>query len=235
MIQLIHFRNDIKRILRDPIMAMMLIAPLLLLTAFKLMVLLLIPFIHAKTGFDVLPYSQYILAFVLITSSGMLGIVTGFMMIDERDGNIAELMSVTPLGRSGYLINRLLFASMLSVVYAILTCSVMMPGTLPLFSILFLSVLSAFYAAIIGLLIFSGADDKVKGLTFAKALNALAIFAFADLLPLQWFMVLSWYFPTFWITQLIKSPDSLLVNFFAFAVHLVWLYVLIFRYWRKKS
>lgn len=235
MIQLIHFRNDIKRIMRDPIMAMMLIAPLLMLIAFKLMVLLLIPFIYSKTGFDVLPYSQYILAFVLLTSSGMLGIVTGFMMIDERDGNIAELMSVTPLGRSGYLINRLLFASMLSVVYAVLVCIVLMPETLPVLSILFLSALSAMYAAIIGLLIFSGADDKVKGLTFAKALNALVIFAFADLLPIKWFIVLSWFFPTYWITQVIKSPDSFLVNILAFAVHVVWFFILIYRYWRKKS
>ena len=235
MLQLIHLKNDIKQIMRDPIMAIMLVAPLFLIIVFKLLIIFLIPFIYAQTGFDVSPYSQYILASVLLINSGMLGIVTGFMMIDERDGNIAELMSITPLGMSGYLINRLSFASILSVTYCIISCYALNAVGLALASVLFLSVLSAIYSAIIGLLIFSGADNKVKGLTYAKALNALILFAFTDLFSLNWLTWLSWFFPPYWITMIIKSPHSLLIKGIALLVHAGWLWILILRYWRKKS
>lgn len=234
MLQIIHFKNDIKQIMRDPIMAIMMVAPLFLIVVFKLLIAFLIPFIFTQFGFDVTPYSQYVLAFVLLISSGMLGIVTGFMMMDERDGNIAELMSVTPLGRSGYLINRLSFASFLSFVYCIASCYALNVAELPLMTVLFLSLLSAIYSSIIGLLIFSGADDKVKGLTFAKALNSLVLFAFTDLFMLRWLTVLSWFFPPYWITMIIKSPHSLLVNGLALIVHVGWLGILLLQYWRKE-
>jgi hypothetical protein len=235
MLQIIHFKNDIKQIMRDPIMAIMMVAPLFMIVLFKLLIVFLIPFIFAQFGFDVTPYSQYVLAFVLLISSGMLGIVTGFMMMDERDGNIAELMSVTPLGRSGYLINRLSFASFLSFIYCTASYYALNLAELPLLTVLFLSVLSAIYSSIIGLLIFSGADDKVKGLTFAKALNSLVLFAFTDLFALRWLTVLSWFFPPYWITMIIKSPHSLLVNGLALIVHAGWLGILLLQYWRKES
>lgn len=235
MLQFIHLKNDLKQIMRDPIMAIMMLAPMLLIILFKLLVLFLIPFIVTRTGFDVTPYMYYVLVFTVIMCGAMLGIVTGFMMIDERDGKIAELMSVTPLGRAGYLFNRLLFSSILSIIYAVLSYYVLNVVELPLATVLFLSLLSSLYSTIIGLLIFSCADDKVKGLTFAKAINSLSLFAFTDLLSLRWLTVLSWFFPPYWITLVIKSPQSVFVYGWALLVHITWLAVLIRYYWQKES
>jgi len=235
MIQITLFRNDIKQILRDPIMALLLVAPLLLISVFKILEVFLIPFLAIKTGFDIAPYTVYVLSFVLLLNSGMLGIVTGFMMLDERDGNIAQLLEVTPLGRSGYLINRLLFASLLSVVYGFISFAVFNLVELPFLSMVFLSILSAIYTAIIGLLIYSGADDKVKGLTFAKGLNTLVLFAFTDLFALPWLTYSSWFFPPYWITMVLKAPHSIFAISLALLVHSVWLGVLIFRYRKRES
>jgi fluoroquinolone transport system permease protein len=235
MIQITLFRNDIKQILRDPVMTLLLVAPLLLIIVFKILEVFLISFLLQKTGFDLMPYASYIFSFILLMNSGMLGIVTGFMMLDERDGNIAQLLEITPLGRSGYLLNRLSFASMLSVFYCMISFAVFSLVDLSFYSIILLCFLSAIYTAIIGLLIYSGADDKVKGLTFAKGLNTLVLFAFTDLFALNWLTALSWLFPPYWITMMIKSHDSFFVNCLALTIHLVWLCVMIFRYGRRES
>jgi len=235
MIQITLFKNDIKQILRDPIMTLLLVAPLLLIIVFKILEVFLIPFLAQKTGFDVMPYALYVFSFILLMNSGMLGIVTGFMMLDERDGNIAQLLEITPLGRNGYLVNRLSFASILSIVYCLVSFAVFSLVDLPFYSVMLLCLLSAIYTTIIGLLIYSGADDKVKGLTFAKGLNTLVLFAFTDLFALNWLTFISWFFPPYWITMMIKSPDSFFVNFLALTIHVVWLGVLIFRYGRRES
>jgi hypothetical protein len=235
MIQITLFKNDIKQILRDPVMTLLLVAPLLLIIVFKILEVFLIPFLVQKTGFDVMPYASYVFSFILLMNSGMLGIVTGFMMLDERDGNIAQLLEVTPLGRSGYLLNRLSFASMLSVLYCLVSFAVFSLVDLPFYSVILLCFLSAIYTAIIGLLIYSGADDKVKGLTFAKGLNSLVLFAFTDLFALNWLTFLSWFFPPYWITMMIKSPYSFTIAWIALLVHVIWLGVLIFRYGRRES
>jgi hypothetical protein len=235
MIQITLFRNDIKQIIRDPVMTLLLVAPLLLIIVFKILEVVLIPFLVQKTGFDVMPYASYVFSFILLMNAGMLGIVTGFMMLDERDGNIAQLLEVTPLGRSGYLINRLSFASVLSVLYCLVSFAVFSLVELPFYSVILLCLFSAIYTAIIGLLIYSGADDKVKGLTFAKGLNSLVLFAFTDLFALNWLTFVSWFFPPYWITKMIKAPDSFLVNCLALTIHVAWLAVLIFRYGRRES
>ncbi len=235
MIQLTLFKNDLKQIVRDPIMILLLFAPLLLIVVFELLQFFLVPYLATKVGFDITPYFPYVLAFVLLMNSGMLGIVTGFMMLDERDGNISQLLEVTPLGRSGYLANRLIFASILSILYAFIGIAVFKGPDLSFFSIVLLSVLSAFYTAIIGLLIFSGAEDKVKGLTFAKGLNILVLFAFTDLFALPWLTFLSWFFPPYWVTLIIKTPQSLLALTLAIIVHVTWLGALVFRYSKRES
>jgi len=230
MIQITLFKNDIKQIMRDPVMAILLFAPLLLIVVFKLLEVFLLPFLAAKYGFNPTPYSAYLLSFILLMNSGMLGIVTGFMMLDERDGNISQLLEVTPLGRGGYLINRLAFASLLSIIYGFVTIAVFNQPTLPTFTIILLSALSAIYTATIGLLIYSGAEDKVKGLTFAKGLNTLVLFAFTDLFALGWLTFISWFFPPYWITMIIKSPFSISIACIGLLVHAAWLGVLVFRY-----
>lgn len=235
MLQITHLRSDFKQIMRDPIMAVLFFAPLFLIIVFKLIVLLLIPFLLTRTGFDASPYLLYVFVFVIMMCGALLGIVTGFMMIDERDGNISELMSVTPLGRGGYLFNRLLFAAASTFLYGVLSYYVMDVVELPVITVLFVSLLSSNYSVIIGLLIFSFADDKVKGLTFAKAINALSLFAFTDLLSLRWLTVLSWFFPPYWITAVAQRPDSLLNYGLALLVNIGWLWLLIRYYWNKES
>jgi hypothetical protein len=235
MLQIIHLKTDLKQIMRDPIMAILMVAPLFLIILMKVMVLFLIPFILDRFGFDFSPYLNYVFVFVVMMCGAMLGIVTAFMMIDERDGKIAELMSVTPLGRGGYLFNRLLLASTLSAFYSILSYYVLTVVELPFLTVLFVSLLSSIYSIIIGLLIFSLADDKVKGLTFAKAINSLSLFAFTDLLALKWLTVLSWFFPPYWMAMVVLSPHTFLMYGMALIVNLGWLWLLIRNYLKKES
>lgn len=235
MLRILHFKNDFKQIMRDPIMAILMVAPLLLIIMLKLMVVFLMPLLLKHLEFDLTPYLHLVYVFVVMMCGAILGIVNGFMMIDDRDGKIAELMSITPLGRSGYLFNRLMFAAVLTIFYSVLSYYVLNVVELSLLTMLFVSLLSANYSIIIGLLIFTFADDKVKGLTFAKAINSLSLFAFADLLALKWLSVLSWFFPPYWITMVVQSPNSLSVYGWAALVNVLWLTILIRNYWKRES
>lgn len=233
MLRLIHIQNDLKQITRDPIMGIMLVAPLLTIVLFKLLVIFLVPFIYNQTGFDIAPYYGYLFSFVIIINNGLLGIVTGFLMLDDRDGNILVLMSVTPLGKGGYLVNRLLISSFAAFIYTIAGYFILQIVVLPLHAVLLLGILSSAYAAILGLLLFTGASDKVKGLTFAKALNMLVLFAFADLFGLDWFSITAWFFPTYWFTEIIHSPGSFIPVLVGILVHGAWIIVLVFRYMKS--
>jgi fluoroquinolone transport system permease protein len=234
MKQIIYFQNDLKQVFRDAITGALLFAPILLITFFKLITLFLVPVLFQKTGFDLTLYYNYVFSVILVLSSGMLGIVSGFQMIDDRDGNITELMAVTPLGRSGYLFNRMLLTGVFSFIYAVLAYWILDLVNQELFRVLFLAVMQSIYTGIIGLLLYFGADDKVKGLTYAKALNILMLFTLTDLIGIQWLIVLSWLCPTYWISQIVihNSISDILI---CFAVHVIWLGVLIYGYFRSTK
>ena len=235
MLRIIHFKNDIRQILRDSVMLALMMAPLLVIIVFKLMLVFLVPVVETKTTLDISLWIPWIVAFVLLLNSGMLGVVTGFMMLDDKDGNIAELMSVTPLGRSGYLLNRLSLVSAMSVFYTVLAYFALGIVRLPPGTVFLLAVLLAVYSATIGLVSFSGAENKVKGLTFSKALNVFILFAFADLFPLKWFTVAAWFFPPYWISRLIREELSLYVAVITVIVHLAWLVSFLIYYIRKTE
>lgn len=215
-------------------MLLLLFTPLVEILAFKLILMFLIPFIQNYYTFTVVEYHVYILAVSLTVMPCILGVVTGFMMLDERDGKIAELMSVTPLGRSGYLINRLTFSSILTIVYTFICYFVLDISYIPFWTLIFLALLLGTLSAIIGLILFSIATDKVKGLTYAKGLNIFVLFCLADLVPILWLNYLSMLFPSYWITRVIKTPNFGVVST-ALLVHAIWLFILLFRDNRKKE
>ncbi len=228
------YRNDLKQIMRDPVMGILLFAPLLMIILFKLILFYGTPLLLKELNFDLSQYFHYILSGVLVMIAGLMGIVTGFVMIDERDGSISDLLSVTPLGKSGYLINRLSFAAIPVPLYSIICIYVLGIVEVPVVTVITLSLILSVYSAVIGLLIFLGADDKVKGLTYAKGLNSIAIFAFTDLFTLKWLIIISYAFPPYWITQIIKEPDSFIHLIIAVVVTTFWLCALIFKYLAKK-
>ena len=99
---------------------------------------------------------------------------------------------------------------------------------------LLISITLSLYSAIIGLMKSLGADDKVKRLTYAKGLNSIAIFAFTDIFSLKWLIILSYAFPPYWITQVLKESDSFINLIIAFVVTALWLCALICKYLAKK-
>ena len=216
-------------------MGILLFGPLLLILIFKLFFLFAIPYLSNKYSLELTIYYPYALSGVIVISSGMMGIVTGFLMMDERDGNISELISVTPLGHLGYLFNRLTFAAIPSAIYTLLACIILYPESLNIITVLLISAMSALYSSVLGLLIFNGADNKVKGLTFAKGLNSFALFAFSDLFNLEWLTIVSYAFPPFWITHLIKNQYSAYAAIAALLIHAAWFVLLLKRYLKRYA
>lgn len=231
---LIGWKNDLVQIARDPILLVLMFAPILMLVAFKLLLFIALPYVEKTTGMDATAYFPYILSFSLLMIPGMLGIVTGFMMLDDKDGKITDLLSVTPMGRNGYLANRLSLGSFLSLFYCFIGYYMLQVWSIPFGTLILLTLMFAFYSASFSLLLFGSAEDKVKGLTLAKGLNLINVFAFTDLFGLPWLTALSWLFPSYWFTRVIHDPTSMLAIAMLLLTNGVWLVFLVIGF-RKQS
>lgn len=219
---------DIKRLYREPILILFMCVPFIAFIAIKLLIVFGLPIILNMTGFDLDPYFGYVESFCILLSPGMLGTVAAFLMIDERDERIYDLMSITPIGYTGYISNRLLMPFILSAVYTFLAHFILNIYSVSFLKLFIAACFSGIQSIVLGLLLFSLADDKVKGLTYTKGFNGLMATSIADLLGVKWVSLFSSLVPYYWTSYIITKPLSLLSLTSALAVHIGWLAISIF-------
>ena len=122
---------------------------------------------------------------------------------------------------------RLSLLSILVVFYSMYSYLVLGIYIISIWTVLYLSIILSLYSAIMGLLLFTVATDKVKALTYAKGLNVIFLFAFVDLLNIKWMNILGWLFPPYWITQIIASPNSAIMLIMGIVSSAVWFSILL--------
>lgn len=169
--------NDIRNIIRDR---------LLLYTAFliPLIIIIFTRLVIPWLSENVVPLQQYyslLFMLIVITIPMMFGFVIGFLIMDERDENLLTVLRVMPISRNTYLIYRMLFISILSLVYILLFP--LLTGLIDIGFIDYLpiGVLLAFLTPVLGLVANIVATNKVQAFAVFKTLGGvfyIPLFAF---------------------------------------------------------
>ncbi|MFW5696014.1 MAG: ABC transporter permease [Alkalispirochaeta sp.] len=180
-------RSEVRLILRDPLLTTVLLAPLLFLLLLRFGIPVAATLLAGHWGFDPAPYVPLLSVFFLCLIPIMLGMVSGFVLLDELDEGVLAPISVSPLHRGGWLVRKLIIVS---------------SGTLPL--VVALGRLNGVYpipwatlaaacpalclqTPAVALALATVARDKVEGVALSKAVGILA------LAP-----IVVWYAPGFW-------------------------------------
>ena len=229
-----YLRYDVKQIIRDPTTVLLMFTPLILILSIKPLLLLAQRYIYPFFHINLLEYNIYISSVIFQLIPGMLGTVIGFMMLDDKDGRIYELMSITPLGREGYFYNRIIFPSLILILYSFITYFVLNISCLSIIQLIVITILLIIQAIIISLILFDIADDKVKGLTYAKLINAGMIFALSDLFNSKVLSSLSFLFPQYWFTKIIRDFNIYNITI-VMSLHILWLVILFNRFLNNKN
>ena len=218
-----HFKSHFLQILRDPIIIIMFFVPLLLAAFVRLGLHILIPFLEARMSLDLSYYLSYILVSVMVMSAISLGIVMGFIIIDDKDGRILELMGVTPSGKLGYLASRFMFVVFFTFFYSISVYFIINIQILSILRLILLTVELCMLGASAALFLAVISNDKVKALTYAKALNIVAVFCYADLLKSSTLQFVAKAFPTYWMMKQVLNKGMFLYSALCIVESMLWL------------
>jgi len=221
-----YLRSDLKQLSREPIMVLFALLSLVLILVFKGILTYASPVLYNYTGFNLMAYSKYVLVMAYLLHPLMLGTVTGFFMLDEKDGGIFDLLRVTPLGFKGYLINRLLLPCLLTVIYTIFTWIVLGQSHHSLWVLCPILLMALLQTTMVGIYIPQISDDKVKGLTNAKAVSALTLFGFLDLFGNRVISLFGYLTPQYYTALAVNESNSLLL-LLGIGVHLCWMLIIL--------
>jgi len=222
-----HVRSDFKLIKREPMMLFLILLPILLIVIFTLIKQIGIGLIEDLLKIDLSQYRPYIDVMAVMIEPLMIGTVLGFLMIDEKDARILQLLVVTPIGFGGYLKKRMLMPSILCAIYTfalIVSMGIKLPYTI-MMAVILMGILESLT---IGFAIMTLAEDKIKGLTMAKGLSGLIVFAFADLIPVQFIKIIAYGVPYYWIGQVVLDGNFLNISL-GLIVHGIYLGWMILR------
>jgi len=179
--------------------------------------------------------ADYYLLFDLwlcLTPSYMFGFASAMVMLTERDENMAGYMAVTPVGKKGYVLSRLVFPTAIAFPFAVLLTYFfsLTPWDILMLSAVSLLMSLASIAAMF--LIVSFSRNRVEGMVLAKMTSLIFLGLVVPFFVLSDAQYLAAFLPSFWAAKLSKEGDSLLL-LPALAVSLAWIGTLSRRFGRK--
>ncbi len=183
-------RNDIRGTYRDPLLVMLVLAPVLWTSGVVLLAPMFTEMLADRYQFDLVPYYPLVLTgFLLLTSIIIAGGLGAFLVLEEVDAGTLAALRVTPVPMSTFFVYRAATVVLVTTVYVVATLSfsgILEAGLVP--ALIPIGLLSGLSAVVCLLLIVVMANNKIQGLAMVRALGMLI----AGLPALPWFIDSAW-------------------------------------------
>jgi fluoroquinolone transport system permease protein len=193
---------DLHSVRRDALLRWMLVFPLLAAAAARWLVPAISARLLAVFGFDLSAYYLLFNSLLALAVPQMLGLLIGFLLLDQRDDRTLTALQVTPLTLNGYLAYRIALPVGLSLAATlfVLPFGGLSPLAWPHLALVALA--NGLMAPLVALALAAFASNKVQGFAIAKGMGVI-------ILPplLAWFAPAPWEYvfglaPTYWPVKL---------------------------------
>lgn len=227
---LIAFNPFIQEIMQDTMLTVCLLVPILAGSVFKFLIpyleQLLCNFLHQTTLL-----SPYYLIFDLLLAllAPMMFAFPGTMVIlGELDNSTAKYLSVTPLGRNGYIMSRLGIPTFIAILYTMVLLLAFSLTRITFPMLISLSVCSGLMGLIPSLLVVSFSRNKVEGMAMNKLSSVIMLGLFVPFFIYGKEQYLSSFLPSFWFAKLATTH-----NYFTLFPLITSIFIWIYFLWRK--
>lgn len=217
---------------RDPMLLLLLAAPWLAGAALGLGLPVLAPILLSAFGFDVTPWYPLADMLMLMLTPMMAGMLSGFLMLDERDEGVGAYYAVTPIGGAGYLVSRLALPVLWSVAVEPVLMAVFSLSHPSFIIVLSIALVGGLSAASSALLLLAFAGNKVEGLAVSKMMGLILLPVVLPFITDSPWGTIAGVFPAYWMGALLNGPLWLLLP--GVAVSSLWLLVLYRRTVRRS-
>lgn len=187
---------------------------------------------HFEADAILAPYYLLFDLFLCIVTPYMFCFVSSLVMLTEYDENMASYLSVTPVGKRGYIISRLILPAAFSFFAAVLVMLLfsLTVWTLPL--LIAACLLSCLLSIAVALIIFSLSHNRVEGMAMGKLAGLFLLGLFVPFFLESWAQYLFAPLPSFWVAKLCAEANF--VHLFpALLTSLLWIWALYRRFERK--
>lgn len=150
---------------------------------------------------------------ILTQPAILIGWITGFLFLEDRDESTLLAIDITPVGKSGFMQYRALFTASIAALITAINARVFVPEK-GLLIALFLIVMVSSLAVTVSFIFPAVARNKVEGLALTKVVNILILIPLIALFasPLRY---LAGILPSYWIGEILNLSSAQLLQVLA--------------------
>lgn len=179
-----------------------------------------------------LPYYLLFDLLLILITPYMLCFASAMMMLTEYDENLSGYLAVTPVGKGGYMLSRLLFPSVIAFVASLLLIEYFSLTEWPMFLLLCACVIAELSSVAVALLLFAFSHNRVEGVAMGKLSGLLMLGLFIPFFLSSDVQYLFALLPSFWLSKLcITGRVDLMLP--ALLSSALWILMLYRRFERK--
>lgn len=188
----------------DAMLAALVFVPLIMGVIFRFGVPALEGYLCTRLGQTAIlaPYYSVFDLLLSVMTPIMFTAAGAMVILDEADLGLAKAISVTPVGRSGYLASRIGIPALLATVYCVLITLSFRLSAIGTGRLLVLALCSGALSVAVALMISSLAKNKVEGLAYSKLFGLFVLGIPVSLLVPAPAKYAAGFLPTFWMTEL---------------------------------
>ncbi len=172
------FSSELKKWVRDPMMAFMIFYPLI----FGIVGRYVLPALAENSVFNVDAYADFILAVLALITPFAYGALVAFSILDDRDDHILTAINVTPLSLNQFLSFRMAMATLLAFIASIFIMWFANVGDLSLAVMASIALLNSLTTPMVGFFINAFATNKIEGFAVMKGFGMVIILPVVSLI-----------------------------------------------------
>lgn len=189
---------DVKNIQRDSMLLWMPLIPLMVALLFRVAAPELEIYASSEFDLDLKEYYPLLMSVFLMLAPSMVGVIVGFLLLDERDDRMLTALLVTPMPISSYLIYRISVPIILGVIMTLIGFPIAGLVSLPLGTLLIIAMLASLSGPIMALVLATFAENKVAGFAVMKMVNAVLLFPTLAFFVTSDWQVIAGIIPAYW-------------------------------------
>ncbi len=233
------FRTDLRFISRDPMLLVSVIAPFLIVLLLRLLFPVISELVYTKTGFLLDKYYTIIAITMVSIIPMLIGIVYAFILLDESDMHILQIIDITPAGKKNFIYMRMIVPVFISFFMLLLsfyfTDPVPSEGWLrQIFISFLLSLQSSFVFLFVGCL----SDNKIEGLALSKLYGVFLMAVPLGLILRHPWNYFAFFSPLYWISWAWVTPvplESLAYGVISILITIGAIFIFLHRFLKKHT
>ena len=217
--------SDLRSTFREPMFKVLLLFPFLA----YVIVRYVLPVICEKYPV-IVPYKEVVLMWACLQSATMFGFIYGFLLLEEKEENIWQMIRITPVSVFTVVLSRLLIGVLISFIVNFFLISFGNIVDLPIVQEIILSFLYSLAAPLIALSLGALAKNRIEGLAQMKIVNIVLILpAMIYFLPYK-AAHLTALAPTYWSNRALESAGDtsnfILFSLASLMIHIIFIFFL---------